>query len=719
MAYVINGRKDSGETHVRREIRDLNENFPEQFALFILGWTGVQYPNAPLNFMPAGWKPGDVLPPGGDHFAIGSIHGIPYERWAGDPPFGMLSEKENEAEFLKALGKPPKIYEQSSQPDSGESIDDHGRKVPLPGNEAARYGGYCNHGSVLFPPWHRPYLMVLEQSICMVATAVAQEFARIAPAKGQKWIEAAKQLRFPFYDWTLEDAVDEGFPDVLESNMIRIRGPDGKSVSVPNPISSYRFDEHMNTERTRDFRDFEADVPYSGNPPQKTRAYFRKWNRTCRWPKDDPAPSDRLEKINYQLARLYNDLRSKVAHMFTYEEDANPDSWPYFWDEFSNTSVQSNPITVPNEPGARTTISKSLEAAHNSLHLIIGGAGHMGQNEFAGFDPIFYMHHCNVDRIYALWEYVYPKYMLGHGYKDKSGTLTHFTQPNGSFTQLVQTRLDEYTDMLPWRKSADSYWTMHDVTSLEKREGVYPKYYTYPPVDGVQVDKPVSYAERIKMRAILQQHFGLGVKEAHPVVSSHSSPLFQNVAQRAIVPQGRVQLEKYRHFVIVAELKEHAFGDSYSMELTYSCDGTDEFYAHVAVLTRPLTTSCAGCLGRQAVGNTVKGMIHVPSKHIAQMLDRRNRAPSASEAEEADFCKKRFKGLLVGRTGQIYAHTVTHVGDGFAPEGSRLDPAITPKVTFVSAYACTGGQADAPVELFGFKNFAEVFTGANWQIGPP
>lgn len=40
-----------------------------------------------------------------------------------------------------------------------------------------------------------------------------------------------------------------------------------------------------------------------------------------------------------------------------------------------------------------------------------------GQNEFAAFDPVFYLHHCNVDRIYALWEYVYPNYRMGawHG----------------------------------------------------------------------------------------------------------------------------------------------------------------------------------------------------------------------------------------------------------------------------------------------------------------
>ena len=44
------------------------------------------------------------------------------------------------------------------------------------------------------------------------------------------------------------------------------------------------------------------------------------------------------------------------------------------------------------------------------------------------FDPIFYFHHCNVDRLYALWEYVYPDYWLGEGYYEKS-KLVRFGEP--------------------------------------------------------------------------------------------------------------------------------------------------------------------------------------------------------------------------------------------------------------------------------------------------
>jgi hypothetical protein len=48
---------------------------------------------------------------------------------------------------------------------------------------------------------------------------------------------------------------------------------------------------------------------------------------------------------------------------------------------------------------------------------------------FIGFDPIFFLHHCNVDRILAFWEYAYPKYFMGKdGYKDQNGNTQQFSE---------------------------------------------------------------------------------------------------------------------------------------------------------------------------------------------------------------------------------------------------------------------------------------------------
>jgi hypothetical protein len=42
---------------------------------------------------------------------------------------------------------------------------------------------------------------------------------------------------------------------------------------------------------------------------------------------------------------------------------------------------------------------------HNGLHgWIGGGVGQMGNPLFSPFDPIFYLHHCNIDRLWAMWQ---------------------------------------------------------------------------------------------------------------------------------------------------------------------------------------------------------------------------------------------------------------------------------------------------------------------------
>ena len=38
---------------------------------------------------------------------------------------------------------------------------------------------------------------------------------------------------------------------------------------------------------------------------------------------------------------------------------------------------------------------------HNIVHVMIGGF--MGDPDYAGLDPIFWLHHCNVDRLWAAW----------------------------------------------------------------------------------------------------------------------------------------------------------------------------------------------------------------------------------------------------------------------------------------------------------------------------
>jgi len=67
-----------------------------------------------------------------------------------------------------------------------------------------------------------------------------------------------------------------------------------------------------------------------------------------------------------------------------------------------------------------------LETPHNSLHDIIGGdSGTMSYVNIAAFDPIFWLHHCNMDRHYYTWMHtnttqftkpIYPAKMTDESY---------------------------------------------------------------------------------------------------------------------------------------------------------------------------------------------------------------------------------------------------------------------------------------------------------------
>ncbi|CAG5132260.1 unnamed protein product, partial [Candidula unifasciata] len=50
--------------------------------------------------------------------------------------------------------------------------------------------------------------------------------------------------------------------------------------------------------------------------------------------------------------------------------------------------------------------SVQYEIAHNFIHALVGGSEvySMASLLYTAFDPIFYLHHSNTDRIWAIWQ---------------------------------------------------------------------------------------------------------------------------------------------------------------------------------------------------------------------------------------------------------------------------------------------------------------------------
>ena len=47
-----------------------------------------------------------------------------------------------------------------------------------------------------------------------------------------------------------------------------------------------------------------------------------------------------------------------------------------------------------------------LEMTHNSIHTFLGGRAEYSMSgvDYTAFDPVFFLHHSNVDRIWAVWQ---------------------------------------------------------------------------------------------------------------------------------------------------------------------------------------------------------------------------------------------------------------------------------------------------------------------------
>jgi len=54
--------------------------------------------------------------------------------------------------------------------------------------------------------------------------------------------------------------------------------------------------------------------------------------------------------------------------------------------------------------GAIMGFNKDLDRnLHGNVHVLVGNTQNMGSIPWAAFDPIFYIHHCNIDRLWASW----------------------------------------------------------------------------------------------------------------------------------------------------------------------------------------------------------------------------------------------------------------------------------------------------------------------------
>ncbi|MGH3827985.1 MAG: tyrosinase family protein [Pseudonocardiaceae bacterium] len=152
---------------------------------------------------------------------------------------------------------------------------------------------------------------------------------------------------------------------------------------------------------------------------------------------------------------------------------------------FSNTTSAGEWNNT--KPGVAVT---SLESPHNDIHLAVGGFdvpnqftsgqiadanGDMGENNTAGMDPIFFFHHCNVDRMFWLWQ-------KKNGQTDHLDLIDGFKGASSSDEQGPTpdvppgSNLDLDTPLDPFKKTDGTGYTSQDCINIENQFG-----FTYAP----------------------------------------------------------------------------------------------------------------------------------------------------------------------------------------------------------------------------------------------
>ncbi|KAK6508914.1 hypothetical protein TWF481_003682 [Arthrobotrys musiformis] len=287
-------------------------------------------------------------------------------------------------------------------------------------------GGYCTHADILFLSWHRPYLALYENILYAEVQNIAKEF-KAGTEDSTKALAAAQDWRMPYWDW----ATDATIPVLIGNTpKVTIRMPSGQDQTIDNPLYSYKYNfANARTQST------ELPSEPFNTAKQTTRV--------------------EINSLNAKLANIGANLRDRVYNLLVDDGYAN-------FARFSNK-------------GTTTAVNgklDSLESVHDVIHATVGGgSGEMGWVDYAAHDPLFFLHHTNIDRLFAMWQAVHQN------------DADSYIKPNDQFTSTYGTyaitrgsKINSTTPLPPFRKaSGNSYYSSDDVKSTKAFGYAYPE----------------------------------------------------------------------------------------------------------------------------------------------------------------------------------------------------------------------------------------------------
>lgn len=257
---------------------------------------------------------------------------------------------------------------------------------------------------MLFPTWHRAYVLRLENAL--------------------RSIEGCEHVTLPYWDETGDDTQVNGVPGVFLMQKFPLNGE-----LIDNPLYSYQFPQNIVNNAELD-----AKTGKPSNVYTKYKSY-----KTVRYPYSGlmgtPEYQASSEKYNASIApeegatRLNENVKQWLNNREADPDKGRPVMLIGIRQKYKNCLKAPNYTTFSNMTSAQAWNDihdtseqvTTLESPHNDMHLAVGGFelpdspeeklsdhpgpnGDMGENDTAGLDPIFFFHHCCVDRFFWLWQ---------------------------------------------------------------------------------------------------------------------------------------------------------------------------------------------------------------------------------------------------------------------------------------------------------------------------
>lgn len=266
---------------------------------------------------------------------------------------------------------------------------------------------------------------------------------------------------------------------------------DGKSIA--NPLRSFIFNRNIKDHISGDDPDYSKPAGYE----------------TVRYPLSGLVGLNDIEKTKAHNAKYPNHdintglLNSNIISWLTSYIEV-PQNGTVIRYETNVAQKYVDCLTAPNYTVFSNTSSMAewndnlaagahpvvaLESPHNNIHLAVGGCdvpnydrspipganGDMGENDTAGLDPIFFLHHCFVDRVFWLWQ-------KRHNATDELDIIKGYPGTNSVDSQgptpgtAPNAWLDLDSPLDPFRNQDGHALTSRDVINIETQLG-----YTYGP----------------------------------------------------------------------------------------------------------------------------------------------------------------------------------------------------------------------------------------------